>query len=201
MRSQVHNALDRALPLGLDNEQISARTNHVHLARDPTTAAARLKQLSATIRTLQQQVRRLKLQTILEPGMVELHDGNSTPEMLEAIPKAFEDAKEVLSTEGPEMVEMWQLMLDNLKNLEKRKGNRRGVRFHPDILKFALPLLAKTSHSTCNQIREVFGLPSLRCMLAMQQKTFGSQREEDHIRGGPIEENLLFISAHLLEGQ
>ena len=88
--------------------------------------------------------------------------------MAQAVVRAFSEADahihEVLDKESKENkapVMIWELHREHVRNVSDKYGNMYGIRFHPELLNYALMILAKTSQSVYTELREVFKLPAL----------------------------------------
>ena len=171
VRDDVHNWVARAKPLGRDGEQlISAKTNHRYLASHPITLKAAVGQWSEERRAMKKEISKLRFQKHILPEMVTV-DPNSAEGA--AIPRVFKAAQAQFNKDHKDdenMVFMWELMMEHLKKVDGRKGKMVGIRFHPQILNFALMLLAKTSHSVYQDVQEVLKLPSLSYILRKKKK-------------------------------
>ena len=72
---------------------------------------------------------------------------------------------------------LWELHLEHLKKVDDKDGKMYGIRFHPALLNYALMILAKTSQSVYNEIRDVFKLTSLSYLKRIQKQRTGGQDE------------------------
>jgi hypothetical protein len=123
-----------------------------------------LKDLARTIRNQQLRISRLEYKRKIETQ----HEKCEDSEMAQAVVRAFNEADahihEVLDKESKKNkapVMLWELHLEHMRKVSDKDGNMYGIRFHPELLNYALMIIAKTSQSVYKELREEFKLPDL----------------------------------------
>ena len=87
--------------------------------------------------------------------------------------EANNNFQNVLDADSKEM-ELWKIHLRHLLDVNKKGKNRR-TRFDPMLLKWAIALLAKTSHSVYEEVARVMQLPTLSYILRKNKDIVGEQ--------------------------
>jgi len=85
-----------------------------------------------------------------------------------------ENVSKVLDTESKEMA-LWKVHYEHILAVNASGGKNTQTRFDPLLLKWAIALLAKTSHSVYKEIAQVIHLPSLSYVLRKTKDLVGAQ--------------------------
>lgn len=186
IKSCVHVACgQRALPLACrkGDEGIHKNTSHKAMSMHPETASIGIEQLATENKRLKQRLARATFNEKMLPDMVEVDSDNP---YFHAVPMVMEAAQEEFEKkhgDDEDQVIMWKLVKEHLQVVDERDGKLQGIRYHPEILNFALMLLVSSSHRVYNLVRHVFKLPSLEWVIKLQKKQGGSQDPFDSIHG------------------
>ena len=106
-------------------------------------------------------------------------EGQTIDNVLDAslIKKVFTSANEnvskVLDTESKEMA-LWKVHYEHILAVNASGGENTQTRLDPLLLKWAIALLAKTSHSVYKEIAQVIYLPSLSYVLIKTKDLVGA---------------------------
>ncbi|CAJ1947615.1 unnamed protein product [Cylindrotheca closterium] len=160
--SLIYHDIERSRPLGIDGA-VPKDTQYAVIQQHPTTVVKALEQRRDKVRTVKLEI--LKLARKSQESELHKHAGCSTHELEEGVLKAFKVAnknidvylgksKEIKDDQvGKAQVKnLWEVHMEHLQKLKERGGKMRGVRFHPELLNYAILILAKTSQSVYTEL-------------------------------------------------
>ena len=154
-RSTLRSAVHRS---SHDNTAVSSHTNYIHLTPDEKNE--RLKNLHQSLRAAKQQSNRLqsKINQLIESEGIQLQ------------PNDAEDISQIVEDVTPTVVENFpesspQRVFWDQQRIYNRLGNKRQMRWHPLVLRFALNL-KYMSTSAYRAVRQsgIINLPSERTL-------------------------------------
>lgn len=194
---QCHAHVDRALSPGHNGEPISKYTNDRYITPHPESAQVFIGQLKDDNRALRKENARLRFEKEELQKMVTVDENSTVGKLVPKIMKAAQPEFEKQHKDDENMVFMWEIAMEHMNKVASKGGNMRGIRYHPLLLNFALMLLAKSSCSLYEEVREVFKLPALSYMQRLKKKKVGKQNQETNIFG-LVAENVIALRDHFV---
>ena len=192
-KSVIAKMINRSTPLGWNDEvPINKYTSIKTISSNPYTAGKKVRQDAEMLKMYKKKVMELEYERNILKEHIQC--GSKDTKMNKAIEKLFEVANDNLSKfqsndgsttdkEKEQQRSMWDIHYEHLKQIKAKGGSKRGIKFHPTLLNYALMLVAKTSTSVYKELEHVFKLPSLTYLKQIQKEKTGSQnkRQSPHV--------------------